>query len=367
MLDTIRLAYLADDYLINIIRERSDKLVKVSASGEVLWQKGFMKDDLPSHFCGLRIAHVDQQALLQQGFKGARNLVQFEFSLQKWQSDTGYNNRNTDLNHDLLVMSDWVSAISEELQYDFAYDDFELYRTDLAQNFILQGQTSVNEYLAALKVRFSKHEKSERYNTYDGAVFYGSSWISKKMYWKHKEFQDIERRKKPKVYMFKNNESVDSRQSAEKSHEEGDIMRFHDGKRPLNQVEIDEMLRMLRFELGYKRTYLERHGVIRIKQIPELLKHFEEQKLRYISSVRKLGPGLRLSPSEYVAVDLVKRYGYEGAKSEFLKGKSSRSWERVCKKLISKGIYLDCVLKDDFMSEIEQVDDQPDFEFKLAA
>lgn len=381
MIDTIRLSYLANSKLAKIVSERSDKLVKVSSNGEVLWQKGYMKDDLPSHFSGLRIAHIEQKALLQQGFKNARDLIQFEFSLQKWQSETGYNNCNTPLDKDLLVLRDWVDAISEELEYSFDFDLFEIYRVDIAQNYILEGSTSVNEYLKALQIRFSRHEKSERHQTYDGAVFYGSSWISKKMYWKHKEFQDIERKKKPHAYRIKE-EGVGAwnfkKFGVLKKHSEkesceagiiaggGEVKLFHDGKRALNQSEIDEMLRMVRFELGYKRTYLDRHKIIRIKDIPQLLEHYSEEKKRYLT-VQKLGPGLRLSNGEYVVIDLVKRYGVEGGKSEFLKQKTSRTWERVKSSLVSKGVYLECILKDDFQQDIEEADKIAHFELRLAA
>ncbi len=383
MLDTLRLSYLADSKLAKIVSTRSDKLVKVSANGEVLWQKGFMKDDLPSHFSGLRIAHVEQEALIRQGFKNARDLVQFEFSLQKWQSDTGYNNRNTALDKDLLVLHDWVDAISDELGYSFNYDLFENYRVDVAQNYILEGETSVNEFLKALQIRFSRHEKSERHQTYDGAVFYGSSWISKKMYWKHKEFQDIEKKKKPHAYRIKNEGAGawnfkefedEKKHSIKESCQDaglinaggGELKLFHDGKRALNQGEIDEMLRMVRFELGYKRTYLDRHGVIRIKDIPQLMEHYEEEKKKYLT-VQKLGPGLRLSNAEYRIIDLVKRYGVDGAKSEFLRDKTSRTWARTRASLISKGIYLECILKDDFQKDIEEADKIAHFDLRLAA
>ncbi len=381
MIDTIRLAYLADSKLIKIVNERSDKLIKVSLNGEVLWQKGFMKDDLPSHFGGLRIAHIEQSALIQQGFKNARDLIQFEFSLQKWQSETGYNNRNTTLEHDLFIIPDWVYVLSKELDYDFVLDLFELYRVDMAQNWLLQGVTSVIEFMECLKVKFSQHEKSGRPQTYDGTIFYGSSWISKKMYWKHKEFQDIERKKKPHLYRikeegasqfnFKEFKKQKSETSVGADNLKGGVFMSDrvgfDGKRALNQEEIDGMLRMLRFELGYKRAYLERHKIIRIADIPNILAHFEEEKNKYLLSVKKIGPGLRLKPAEYMMLDLVKRYGVDGAKCEFLKERTSRTWERHKKSLVSKGIYLQSILKDDFQKDIEETDKQADFYLELAA
>jgi hypothetical protein len=357
VIDTIKLSYPVFPELVTLIEANRERLVKLSPSGEVVWEKSWVKDALPSHFEGLRMSLLDGKGLRNQGFTNARTLVQFEFSLQKWQSETGYNNKNTTIEQDLEAFDRWISLLSDCCGFQFEKELFELYRVDLSQNFILQGVSSVEEYLRALDVKFSRHPNGENVTKYKGCIFYGSSWISKKIYWKWLEFQEIERKKKKNYYIDRMIEGENTM---------GSVFYMHNGKKPLTSEEINGMLRMLRFELGYKRTYLDRTGIIRIPDIPKLLDKYEEERQRYMT-VKKLGDGIRLSNAEYVIVDLCKRYGVNGAKAEYCKTHTERAWYKHKRNLVSKGVYIESILREDWLQEIQQTDNLCDFELRLAA
>lgn len=390
MIDTIKVAYQALPVLVSLIQANMSKLVKLSPNGDVEWSKSWCQFDLPSHYDGLRISLLDGDGLQKQGFKNARSLVMFEFSLQKWQSETGYNNKNTTLEKDLEAFYEWVNELGDALNYNFQPDFFELYRVDLSQNYLLMGETSVEEYLRAVQMKFSRHPNGENVTKYKGSIFYGSSWISKKLYSKWLEFQEVEMKKKKSIYTdaYMNNERKmfvlsDSGKSSLYQSQQGntefdwtaegmrelvavgDVPMVH-GKRALSPEEMKQMIRMMRFECGYKRNMLQRNNIIRIQDIPLLLEKYHEDRQRYMS-VQKLGQGLRLSATEYMIVDLCKRFGVNGAKSEYLKVRKERSWYKNKNELVKKGVYIEAILREDWLSDIEQADNILDFELQLAA
>lgn len=371
MIDTIKVAYPVFPELVNLIEANMSRLVKLSPSGEVEWEKAWCHIELPSHYDGLRVTLLDGKGLRNQGFTNAKSLVMFEFSLQKWQSETGYNNRNTSIYDDLQAFNCWIAELDDVLCYKFEKDLFELYRVDLSQNYLLMGETSIEEYLRALHVKFSRHPNGENVTKYKGSIHYGSSWISKKMYSKWQEFQDVERKKKKNVYtdQYLHNERklyILNDQGDRELIKNNDVSIMPNGKRALSPEEVMEMLRMMRFEMGFKRTYLQKHEILKVNDIPVLLGKYEEDKLRYMT-VQKLGTGLRLSPAEYYVVDLCKRYGVNGAKAEYLKTRKERSWYMIKRSLIQKGVYIEAILREDWLTEISEVDNLCDFELRLAA
>lgn len=370
MIDTIKVAYQALPNLVALIQANMSKLVKLSPSGEVEWSKSWCQFELPSHYDGLRISLLDGEGLQKQGFKNARSLVMFEYSLQKWQSETGYNNRNTTIQEDLNAFSGWVTELGDALNYNFHKDLFELYRVDLSQNFILMGQTSIDEYLRAIQFKFSRHPNGENVTKYPGSICYGSSWISKKVYSKWKEFQDIERKKKKNIYTDAYLNNVRKMYVLNEKNER-EITSVRDvpminGKRALTPEEVNDMLKMMRFELGFKRTFLQKNEIVKIDDVPLLLKKYEEDREQYMT-VKKIGPGLRLTPGEYMVVDLCKRWGVNGAKSEYLKTRKERSWYKIKNSLIQKGVYITSIVREDWIQDIDETDNTLDFELRLAA
>ncbi len=371
MIDTIKVAYPVFPELVNLIEANMSRLVKLSPSGDVEWEKAWCHIELPSHYDGLRVTLLDGKGLRNQGFTNAKSLVMFEFSLQKWQSETGYNNRNTSIYADIQAFDVWITELNDVLRYKFEKDLFELYRVDLSQNYILMGETSIEEYLRALHVKFSRHPNGENVTKYKGSIHYGSSWISKKMYSKWQEFQDVESKKKKNVYtdQYLHSERklyIVNDQGNRELIKNNDVSIMPNGKRALSPEEIMEMLRMMRFEMGFKRTYLQKHEILKVDDIPVLLGKYEEDKQRYMT-VQKLGSGVRLSPVEYMIVDQCKRFGVNGAKAEYCKGHTERAWYKHKRNLILKGVYIEAILREDWLTEITEVDNLCDFELRLAA
>ena len=351
-IDTIKLSYPADDVLIHKYRQYSDRFQKISPDGEVIWEKTSCTKSLPSHFGSLRITYTNAADQLSMGFKNfTRSTIDFEFSLQKWHSETGYNNRNTELTWDLIKLNEWINTLSEVFEYSFTEDIFEVMRVDIAENYILK-KGSVDDYLRALELKFSPHQNGEKkLMRFDGAIQYGSSWIGKKIYSKFKEFVQVEKKKHTSRYK-----------------EGGHDMKTIEGvKRCLNESEIEELVRMLRFEVEFRRKFLKKSGLTKIASIPDLLGRFEQEKQKYMT-VKNLRTGaVALSGTEYMIVDLCKRYGQIGAKDEFLKDHSKASWYQHKKNLKMKGVYLECVLNEEWRGDIAHADFGEQFELVKAA
>lgn len=356
MIDTIRLAYPLNPYLKSLVDTRSTRLMKLSPSGEVVWDKGFCQDDLPSHFSGLRIYVQESSALLKAGFRGARSEVFFEFSLHKYLSETGYNNRNMPLDTAMSGLDTWITAAGCELGFAFNPESFRPQRVDLARNHhLING--ALTDFLRCSEIKLSRYNHAdEKLHKYPGCLFYGSSWMGKKIYDKYAEFMDVERKKRKTHYN-------DGFIAGETSELKGCDF---EGKRGLTFEEIRDMKNMARFEVGFKASYLKRHGVEKIVSIPKLLAAFHEQEKKFLT-VERLKAGVSLSILESFTVDLVKRHGKDAAKLEFLKQRSLRSWYRVQRDLLCKGIDLDCILNEDYRGEIARIDNLKHFEFRLAA
>lgn len=352
MIDTIRLAYPSSPYLISFFEKHSERLQKLSADGEIEWERSFCQKSLPSSFGGLRV--MIQRASESPSFVKLRDLILFEFSLQKWSSDTGYNESNTSLEDDLLALDGWIGLLSHEVGYDFKTSLFDVQRVDFSTNYILK-KGSVPDYLRSLELKFSRHENGEKkLMRFDGAVQYGSSWIGKKLYHKFAEFISSKGyRKKHKALYDKLAEGVPM----------NEIRILNGGKRLLNENEISSLARTLRFEVEFRRKFLAKANLTKIVDLPKLLERFDEEKKHYLT-VKKITEGANLSSSEFQVVELCKRLGPTGAKQEFLKTKNPATWYRIKKRLQAKDIYIESIINSDWRLDVETADNCLDFELE---
>lgn len=355
MIDTIKLAYPYDEKLENILNEYKHKLQKLSPDGSVVWSKEWVQDSLPSHFAGLRIMFQKSRELKELGFRGCPSLIYFEFSLQKWVSPNGYNNRNTVLDYDIQALDMWFRALSDFTGYGFDYAKFQVYRIDLAQNFLLEGNVGVQDFLRALEIKFSRHTDGEKVRRYDGALYYSSRWVTKKIYWKWLEFMQVERLKR----IIATDEIGEGAMSDEKGIKT-------DGFQGLTNQEIQELPRMLRFELSFKRPFLKKNGVCQVYDIEKLRDRFEAEKKKY-TTVQRIKEGLDFTNAEYKVIDLCKRYGYNGAKAEFLKGASIQYFYKVKRSLMTKCVHLECIDNTEWRMDIKAADSQSDYVLRLAS
>lgn len=341
--------------LFEILDQRANKLIKLSPSGEIFWEKALMsKDNLPSHFEGLNITWQWGHELEKAGFKNARSLAFFEFSLQKWQSESGYNNRNTALDMDLEALCKWLDSLEYLLGYEFNSSEFEFYRIDLSQNFIVEG-VRVEEFLRSLEIKLSRHPNGEKIHRYPGCVYYGSSWLAKKLYWKYQEFMDIERKKKATYTTDYLNGEKDMK------------LTLTDGrKRALYPSEIQEMLNMVRFECEFKRHLLKKAGVNSIADIPKLFERFEEEKKKYLT-VQRISGEVVLTPVERCIIEDCKRLGINVAKVKFFQDHKERVWYKHKKNLQAKGIFIECIDNADWRLDTEAADRTLNYTLRLAA
>lgn len=356
LIDTIRLSYPASETLIKIFDKYSERLQKLSPDGEILWEKTYCQNALPSSFSGLRVNLQLASDMQAQGFNTKRNLIFFEFSLQKYQSDTGYNESNTTLENDIDVLKNWVRLLTWMLDYDFVENLFELYRVDIATNFILECG-SIPEFLRSLELKFSRHVNGEKkLMRFDGALQYASRWIGKKLYHKLPEFFSSNG-------YFKKHKDFYNLLAGGADMEK--IRALNGGKRLLTDDEMTTLGRTLRFEVEFRRMYLKKHNITKIVDLVQLKERFEKEKQHYMTS-KKLTEGLTLSPSEYYVVELCKRHGPTEAKNEYLKTRKERTWYHTKKQLIGKGVYIDSILNQEWRAEIEKSNSFEEFKLIVA-
>lgn len=354
MIDTVRLAYPADSRLMALFDSFAERLQKISADGEVIWERSFCHEALPSSFSGLRVTLQMGSDLKKEGFTHARSLVFFEFSLQKWQSDTGYNHENTSLADDLLALDGWVGLLSYQLDYDFWPENFEVYRVDLSQNYILENG-SVPDFLRSLELKFSRHENGEKkLMRFDGALQYGSRWIGKKLYHKFGEFQKNYFKGKSALYgLYNSGVSMD------------EIKKQNGGKRILNETEITSLTRMLRFEVEFRRMYLQRNKIIKFKALPQLLERFEKEKETFLS-VKAVPSEVSFTDGEHRVFQLVKVHGLVKAQQIYLETKSRASWFRIKSSLLAKGVRLESFVNDKWRLDEKEQGQLKEFRLRVA-
>lgn len=345
MIDTIKLAYPLTRELRLLFDKYTERLQRISPNGEIEWEQKKVRlehDDFTSSYSGLRIFLREISDCLDLGFpaeffnssvKRIKSLVFFEFSLQKWQSPSAYNNLNTTLQTDLNALSRWISELSLALNYDFVEDDFILYRVDLSRNFNLLN-CSPPQYFRCAEIHFSNHPSADGKHDKIGYCLAHRSpgYLTKKIYWKGSEFNDVERKKRREVYT--------------PSYIAGDFHYPCTGPFvPLRPDQIDDLQRMIRFEMEFRRAYLEKNEMRKIIDIIKLLPRFEKESKKYFT-VPLIVKGqviaqLDLSPSESMVIDMVRRFGLKGGKQEFLKIRKLRQWYNIKKDLSSKSIYLE--------------------------
>ena len=356
MIDTIKLAYPLDSELDRLLETKSGLLQKISPDGEVLWQKYMMNNvDMPSHYPGLRVTFRKRQDLKDAGYKvnpSLPNLAFFEFSLQKYQSQSAYNNRNTTLQTDLIALAAWINDLSTAFGYPFDPDQFELCRVDLSMNLLVLNASPV-DMIRSLELSFSRHPNSDgKMSRYGHAISLLSRWLDKKLYYKFKEFLDIER-KKQKIYSDK--------------YCDGDAKNYTDKIVPLSAYEINDLTRMIRFECGFKLPYLKRHGIRRIQDIKLLCERFESEKAKYTNVPVLIDGDPRFSSArEEQVINLVRRLGLLKAKLFFIQNHSERSWYRVKRELAAKSLYLEALDNIDLRTKgLEILHDRKKLDFQL--
>ncbi|CAH2032099.1 hypothetical protein [Trichlorobacter ammonificans] len=368
MIDTIKLAYPLDNRLLALLDGCAERLQKLSPDGEILWEKSIVRGDvMPSHYSGLRISirRVNElySFLNEDQSRNIGDLAFFEFSLQKWQSPSAYNNRNTTIATDMLALHEWILTLSRALEYEFDPEGFRLYRVDLSQNFLLKHGKPA-DYIRCLEITFSRHPTADNRLERTGyAVYQRSSWLGKKLYYKGQEFLDVERKKHKTIYTdrYCANELTESETYTP------------DQLQPLTPTEINELMSMVRFEVEFKRDYFQRYKMATIHMIPKLVERFNQEKNKYIN-IPLIARGevqgeFALSPSEYFIIELVRVHGLKRAKEVYLLKKSERSWYHHQRQLAGRGIHLSALDNSKYRySEEERFinPEQKDYQLELA-
>lgn len=354
--------------LYRLLSENAEKLQKIAPDGEVLWEKSVVRGDcMPSHYSGLRITTRTKQEMIEMGFNPeyvdcSKDVAFFEFSLQKWQSPSAYNNHNSSIENDLLALAEWVKQLSAALDYVFVLEQFELYRVDLSQNFLVKNANPC-DVIRSLELHLSRHPESDSKTQRTGhAIALRSSWMGKKIYYKGQEFLDVERKKHRYIY-------TDAYMAGERDNTNPSQMK------PLSSSEIDDLMSMLRFELEFKRSYLKRYEMKNINSILKLVPRFETEKAKYINvpvltrgDLDGLG-AFSLAPQESQLIDAIRRYGYIDAKNKFISKYSERSFYRFKRSLVGRGIHLEALDNLEFRFKGIEVFHNPEhlsFQFDLA-
>lgn len=335
MIDTIKLAYPMDRTLYRLLDENAEKLQKIAPDGEVLWEKSVVRGDcMPSHYSGLRITTRTKRDLIEAGFDPKfidceKDVAFFEFSLQKYQSPSAYNNHNSSVENDLLALTEWVKQLSIALGYLFSLERFELYRVDLSQNFMVRN-AHPTDVIRCLELHLSRNPEADSKTERNGhMIALRSSWLGKKLYYKGQEFLDVERKKHRLVY--------------NDAYMAGDSDQINPSLvQPLSYSEINDLMSMIRFELEFKRAYLKRYGMGKVISILSLVERFNAEKAKFLNvPVLSRGDYDMMSPQENQLIDCVRVNGYTNAKNIFIGRYSTRTFYRIKRGLASRSIYLE--------------------------
>lgn len=337
MIDTIKLAYPMDRTLYRLLNENAEKLQKIAPDGEVLWEKSVVRGDcMPSHYSGLRITTRTKRDLIEMGFDPAfidceKDVAFFEFSLQKYQSPSAYNNHNSSIQNDLLALAEWVKQLSTALGYIFSMERFDLYRVDLSQNFMVRN-AHPRDVIRCLELHLSRNPDADSKTERTGhMVALRSNWLGKKLYYKGQEFMDVERKKHRHVY-------TDAYMAGERDQANPALIK------PLSSSEIDDLMSMLRFELEFKRAYLKRYGMSKVISILSLVERFETEKAKYLNvPVLSRGDLDLLSPQENHLIDCIRRHGYVNARNMFIDRYSERTFYRIKRGLAARSIHIEAL------------------------
>ena len=286
-----------------------------------------------------------------------KDVAFFEFSLQKWQSPSAYNNHNSSVHNDLLALAEWVNQLSIALGYVFSLDNFELYRVDLSQNFKVLN-CHPRDVIRCLELHFSRNPESDSKIERTGhMIALRSNWIGKKLYYKGQEFMYVERKKHRYVYS-------DSYMSGES--ENSNPLELQ----PLSSTEIDDLMSMVRFELEFKRAYLKRYNMGKVISILSLVERFESEKAKFLNvPVLARGDLNLLSPLENHLIDCVRVNGYVNAKNMFIDRYSLRSFYRVKRGLSARSIHLEALENIEYRLQGLNIFHNPErlnFQFELA-
>jgi len=378
LLDTIKLTLPSSDELLKFIRSNSEKLQRLSGSGQVLWERSWVQSALPSHFAGLRIAYSPASEKIANGIKNAKDIVEFEFSVAKWASPSGYNHRNTALVDDVESVKRWVHSFNEFALMRYPYNLWTLVRADLSEVYKLYGG-STDAFLDQCHVKMSSYTNAEgKTHKYDGAVYYPSSWIAKKIYDKYKEWRNHEKFKYKDLikWGYLDGDAVtkggDMLQLISTNHSEQLKAAKRDfkekyGKEPMPVEEIESLKNCLRLEIEFRRDFLAKHGYTSIDDILKLEERFHDESVKWLS-IKNLSECLdTFNVNEYFLIDRCKRVGYKQARIDFLQKFKKTSFYDVRKSLREKEIYVEYLQNKDFRSEINDVDVPTKFELKLAA
>ena len=337
MVDTIKIAYPLTGTLYRLLEDRSERLQKISPDGEILWQRSVVLGDcMPSHYSGLRITTRTRRDLIDMGFNPdfidtESDLAFFEFSLQKYQSPSAYNNYNSSIENDILALRHWITELSAALDYVFSFDNFTLYRCDLSENSQLINCYPPH-FIRSHELHFSRHPESDsRLQRHNTSVSLRSSWIGKKIYYKYQEFMDVERKKHFSVY-------TPAYLAGETDLERASDIQFT----PLTLEEIKHLSSMVRFEIEFKRAYLKRYNMCKLINILDLVPRFYAEKEKFFNVPLITNDQLStMTLQERSLVSLVQDFGYQSGKAQFLNHYSARYFYKLKKSLLARGIDLD--------------------------
>lgn len=379
MLDSIKKTLPSSDALLKFISSNSEKLQRLSGSGQVLWERSWVQSALPSHFAGLRISHSPASEKIANGIKNAKDIVEFEYSVAKWASPAGYNHRNTALVDDVESVRKWVRVFNDFAGTHYPYNLWTVTRADLSEVYELSGG-STDAFLEQCHVKMSSYTNAEgKTLKYDGAVYYPSSWIAKKIYDKYKEWRNHERFKykdlikwgyldgdavkeegNSMLHLISSNHS-EQLKAAKKEFKE------KYGKEPIPAEEIESLKNCLRLEVEFRRDFLSKHGYTSIDDILKLEDRFHEESLKWLS-IKNLSESLdKFSVNEYFLIDRCKRVGYKQARIDFMVKFTEQWFYKVRKSLKDKNIFVEYLDNQDFRGEINDVDKATRFELRLAA
>jgi len=334
MIDTIRFRIPLNPVRSEFFNIISTKIQHISPTGSIILEymrfKPIPEDELTTQFRHIYIK------------KNSTYLV-FEFSLNKMiearKSGVRLNHHNYPLLLDIAYLKAFINDLNKikvpmvnedtgEVIYEkmnIRFDEIELMKIDMGFNYRVNTNITLTTHLFEILHIHLGRFSSLTTEKFRGGLFHKSNYKTIKFYSKYEDLKEQLRK-----YNAITEEDIKEKE--------------------LLKRELPKVKDIVRFEISYKRKYLKNKGItfININKLYTLKREFMEEmgKIINLMQYKKEKKRQKLTIHEKYLIYLCNKHGYANAKEIFMKEKSKRSFYRIQKSLLTKGINIKSLSPD---------------------
>ncbi len=326
MIDTIRFRIPKDPIRSAFFKLISTKVQHISPTGFVILEYMRFKP-IPDNELTTQFRHIY--------IKETSTHLIFEFSINKMiearKSGIRLNHNNYPLLLDIAYLKAFINDLNKikvpiinedtgEVIYkkmDIKLNEIELMKIDIGFNFKVKTNIALTTHLFEILHIHLGRFSSLTTEKFRGGLFHKSNYKTIKFYSKYEDLKEQLRK-----FNTLTNEDIKEKE--------------------LLRSALDSVKDIVRFEISYKKKYLKNKGIafININKLYKLIKEFKEEmeKIINLMQYKKDKKKQHLTIYEKYLIFLCNKHGYANAKEIFIKEKSKRTFYRVQKTLLKKGI-----------------------------